>query len=269
MSNIAKSLALTLVLVMAISSASLLTLKPVSAQSTGILAAPTFSVILTNASYSVPPAHYIDPQTGANITKAGYFVNQENLTFTIQNKPNVTWYVIRWTTPYMTGWNIIEGYILGDPMNATIERTSGSTTNWVLTGTNGSFPIYENGLPVETVVGYIFTFDTQNLDFESGAKIEFQVQASSGSPVLTSIIPEVAYSIVGETSDWSNTQTVNIPVSSVSPASSPTSTPAVPELSWLIIVPLLLSVLSVAVILRHRKSMKIGRWRAAVNRKKL
>jgi hypothetical protein len=154
----------------------------------------------------------------------------------------------------MTGWNIIEGYILGDPMNATIERTSGSTTNWVLTGTKGSFPIYENGSPVETVVGYSFPFGFQSLDFESGAKIEFQVQASNGSPVYNSTILEEHYSIIGETSDWSNTQTVTIPVSSVSPASSPTSTPAVPELSWLIIVSLLLSVLSVAAIIRHRKS---------------
>ena len=34
---------------------------------------------------------------------------------------------------------------------------------------------------------------------------------------------------------------------------SPTLTPTVPELSWLVIVSLLLSVLSVAVIVRHRK----------------
>ncbi len=39
--------------------------------------------------------------------------------------------------------------------------------------------------------------------------------------------------------------------------SSPTPTPAVPEFSWLVILPLLLSVFSVAVILRHRKTAKL------------
>jgi YVTN family beta-propeller protein len=38
---------------------------------------------------------------------------------------------------------------------------------------------------------------------------------------------------------------------------NPALTPTVPELSWLVIVPLLLSVLSVAVILRHRKTAKL------------
>jgi parallel beta-helix repeat protein len=37
---------------------------------------------------------------------------------------------------------------------------------------------------------------------------------------------------------------------------SPTPTPTVPELSWLIILPLLLSIFSIAVILRHRKQVK-------------
>jgi hypothetical protein len=51
-------------------------------------------------------------------------------------------------------------------------------------------------------------------------------------------------------SGWSNTQTITIPASSSSP------TPSVPELSWLIILPLLLSIFSVAVVFRHRKQVK-------------
>jgi hypothetical protein len=45
-----------------------------------------------------------------------------------------------------------------------------------------------------------------------------------------------------------------VPEATVSSA-SPTSTPTVPELSWLAIVPLLLSLFFVAVILRHRKTI--------------
>ena len=55
--------------------------------------------------------------------------------------------------------------------------------------------------------------------------------------------------------NWATPQTVTY---SIPPASHPTSlpspTPTVPELSWLIILPLLLSMFSLAVILRHRKT---------------
>lgn len=92
------------------------------------------------------------------------------------------------------------------------------------------------------------------------------------------------FSFQGNRSDWSNTQTVtigNLPLASPSGTthsittntiSNPTSTPTVsataspipplesgasqtiPELSWLVIVPLLLSAFAVAVILKHKTS---------------
>jgi hypothetical protein len=43
-----------------------------------------------------------------------------------------------------------------------------------------------------------------------------------------------------------------------SPSMTPTATPKVPELSWCVFLPLLLSVFSVAVILRHRKTANPG-----------
>jgi hypothetical protein len=218
---------------------------------------PTFTVTLTNASYSVPPTYYIDPQTGANITKLGYFVNEENLTFTIQNQPNVTFYIVRWTTPYMTGWNYVEGYYEGDTMNATLERSSGSTTSWVLTGTYGTFPIYVNRSLAGTVYGYSFPFGSQSLNFESGAKIEFQVQASNGSPNYVSTILEEHFSITGETSDWSNTRTITIPASSASASTS--SSPTVSEFpTLLMILTVFLAVsLSIVALVKLRKNKVI------------
>ena len=47
----------------------------------------------------------------------------------------------------------------------------------------------------------------------------------------------------------------SIPVST--PTITPTPTPTVPELSWLVIIPLIVSILSVAVLLRHRKIAKL------------
>jgi parallel beta-helix repeat protein len=44
-----------------------------------------------------------------------------------------------------------------------------------------------------------------------------------------------------------------------SPTSSPTPTPSVPEFSWLMILPLFLSILSIAVLIRSRKPWKVTR----------
>jgi hypothetical protein len=53
--------------------------------------------------------------------------------------------------------------------------------------------------------------------------------------------------------------TISDPTPSPSPSPTPTlvPTPTVPELSWLLIVPLLLSVFSVALLVRHRKTAKV------------
>jgi hypothetical protein len=50
------------------------------------------------------------------------------------------------------------------------------------------------------------------------------------------------------------------PTPSLNPTPNPTPTPTVPELSWLVIVPLLLSLFSVALIVRHRKTTKLNQW---------
>ena len=47
------------------------------------------------------------------------------------------------------------------------------------------------------------------------------------------------------------------PTAGTSTSASPTPTPTVPELSWLAIVPLLLFLVSVAVIIRHRKTVNL------------
>jgi hypothetical protein len=49
----------------------------------------------------------------------------------------------------------------------------------------------------------------------------------------------------------------NIDTTSPNPTASTSPTPTVPELSWLVIVPLLLSIFAVAVVMRHRKTKSI------------
>ena len=169
---------------------------------------PTFTVTLTNTFYTVLTTYYTDPQTGANITKAGYFVNAENLTFIIQNQPKVNYYLIRWTTPYATNWTYLyEAY----PVNATLAQSSGSETVWALLGTYGSFYIS----PSDWVNGYTFSASSE-FSFESNATIEFQVQAVNGQYGLVTDynsqgdLISVYHDIFGPASAWSTTQTITI-----------------------------------------------------------
>ena len=65
------------------------------------------------------------------------------------------------------------------------------------------------------------------------------------------------YLINATVNGYSNGQVVTVTVLS-EPTESPTAispTPTVPELSWLIILPLILSIFSVIAILRHRKTV--------------
>ncbi|HEX7482915.1 MAG TPA: fibronectin type III domain-containing protein [Candidatus Bathyarchaeia archaeon] len=62
----------------------------------------------------------------------------------------------------------------------------------------------------------------------------------------------------GEFSNIVEVQTLPSPTSSPTPtptASTSTPTPSIPELSWLMVAPLILSLFSVAVIVRHRKTI--------------
>jgi hypothetical protein len=56
---------------------------------------------------------------------------------------------------------------------------------------------------------------------------------------------------------WGESKATNITVDAESPSNS-SPTPTVQELSWLVIVPLFLSVLFIAVIIRHRKTPKLN-----------
>jgi len=95
----------------------------------------------------------------------------------------------------------------------------------------------------------------------TSSQIDFQVEAINGylNTTLSSATgydPDNTPVIIVNTSGWSPTQTVTIPASSVSPnpTATITPTPSIPELSWLVVVPLLFWVFSVAVIVGHRRA---------------
>jgi hypothetical protein len=87
------------------------------------------------------------------------------------------------------------------------------------------------GENTDTILG------TKMIKFPSGAQIDFQVEAMIGyvhrvhNPNATSHLEMFPYLFTGETSGWSETQTITLPTFASSPTSSPstTSTPKTPE----------------------------------------
>jgi hypothetical protein len=147
---------------------------------------------------------------------------------------------------------------------------------WMRNGGDGQLQSDSKTTLIEIKTPYPsdYPFDPSLQTFLNNSTVlDFQVQAKTGyylvtqkpgyMPGIPPVGPGNGYTEItfneSETSDWSNTQTItlsaNVPLNpSPSPNTSASPTPSVPELSWLAIVPLLLSLFSVAVILRNRKT---------------
>ena len=196
MSSLRKSFSLVLILIIAISSLSLMMVKPAFAQSIPTPSVPEFTVTLISSS---PESHFVN----------------RTIELSIKNQPAISFYDVRMRVND-GNWNLLY------PNN-----------NSVPTQSTGKYTIlsYSSGfLGVENQ--YDLGYTSQNLS--AGDKVDFQVQAMIGSinrvfnPNATNQLEMYPYVFTGQMSDWSNTQTITIPSSSSS--ASPTPTPNVPEL---------------------------------------
>ena len=217
MERIGKGFCLLLIVALAISA--FIIVKPSNAQSMHKPSTPEFT---------------IQTQTQANTT---------TITLTIRNQPfdaasqypDGFFYNVAIS---VDGKNWSELYHVEDAQDWYPQQSNSSTT--VLTYVAGETVYY----PRDTSQGVSV--------IPTSGEVAFQVQAMIGhrdrGAFKNGFMP---YVFVGETSDWSNTQTITIPASSTSP--SPTATSTAPDLSWLVIVPLLFTVFAIIMIVRHRK----------------
>ncbi len=246
---------------MAISS--LIIVKPASCQTTPSV--PEFTLKYVDYSYDVPPTYGINQYTGQNVTiQAGYHVDNRTMVFTIKNQP-------------FTSYNDSSGNYIGLYYNFRVKGHYGDEWTYYPFGTNGvstwlygrfdsgslSSPEYpaSNSDYTTASINFYSLFNEQNVP--AGSQLDFQVQVLIGQVniVYTELMAGDGYNFTGESSDWSNTQTITIAngatstsiSSSTSANPTPTSTPAVPEFSWLVILPLFILMLSIAVIFRLRK----------------
>ena len=205
MDIVRKSLALTLILVINISS--LIIVASTSAQSITKPSVPQFTV------KPVTP-------TTINIT----IKNQPFTPYIINGSEVNVYYQVQYKGYYAATWQFYSNSKSITPIQLTYYNTQSNTD---------------------------FTVISVLIDFPKVGGYDFQVRALIGYITVTNYgvsgyTDWLAFH--GETSDWSNTQTITIP--STSTSTSPT--PTVPEFPILTIVPLLITILSVAVIIKNR-----------------
>jgi hypothetical protein len=228
MSKIGKAYTLFLILSMAILCVGLLTVKSANAQP---ISAPTFSIDTSTNSTFVPESYWIDPYHGnINVTFPSYTRTSLNITITIKNSPQTTAYNLQAKINYPPNYDPWHGFNpynvtanwLDKIYNMTASASSGPQTIIIIYGSNST------GRPDEFGLNYR---DTPSFcpDVPFGSQLDFRLQSVSGN----------------NSSNWSQVQTIAI-------TDSPTAT--VPEISVLLVVPLLLSLFSVAVVITYRKN---------------
>jgi hypothetical protein len=267
-----RSLVLSLILRVALSNLAMLTVKPANAQSIPIPAVPQFTVRFVNASsthnYLIEIS--IESQPFAYSNNGTLYQEYFNVRVKQHSAQNwtETYPIINGTrsfngkgpTPLGTGNFSYAEYISPD---SPMQSNSGARANFYVIPEE--FQLENNtvfeGYSIQKIYSIWGAGQIDNHtfleDIPIDGQLDFQVQAFVGhnSTIWYNIsalwsgvgtyVSAVAYDVAG---DWSNTQTITIGKTSPSP------TPAVPEISAIIIVPLLLSVFSVAVIVRHRKT---------------
>lgn len=232
MGRVNKIFSLLLVIILMVSS--LMIVESVFGQSIPKPSVPQFNVRSVDASYNVAPSSSINPYTGQNVTIDGYHVENRTIELIIMNQPFTSYmqngisfyYNVRWKGHYETNWTTVY-----------------TVDNFFTSKSNTDFT---------TLVYLIDANDPPLWDhLVNGGTADFQVQAMIGHIGRT--VGFASWYFSGETSDWSNTQTITVSEESSTPNPSPT----VPEFPFLIALALLLSMLCVAVALRYRKTANI------------
>jgi hypothetical protein len=165
---------------------------------------PEFSLKVVAHPYDVAPTTTIDPYTGDEIiTSYGYREENKSVEVTIKNQP--------FTSTLDVSGNYTSLYY-------NVQFKGQYTDEWK------NARAFYNASNSEYTVISISLIPYQIPD---GSPLDFQVRAFIGYAVkkaYDSILPpemQYYYEYIGQTGDWSNTQTITIPASTTSPTDSP------------------------------------------------
>jgi hypothetical protein len=253
--------ALLLTLILAMSCLTLLVAKSTNAQyssPTAMPSTPDFTLAITNSSYYVPPT--------TNTSYYSGYVDALNITITIKNQPlalsvesnefsgfkywievkshdSTNWTSLTWIQDGFGTYNTGLGFL---PSNAQQTELTFQFSNPYFPVNGGKeHPANSSGLSYATNPFFPVTVAKDEL-------LDFRVRAGIGDFSYLSM-GQLVFN--GNYSDWN--QLTIIMADGETSASNPSPSPTVPEMSWLVILPLIISLFSVAVLLRTRKTAKL------------
>jgi hypothetical protein len=223
MGRISKSFALILILVMVVSLQSLIVIKLAAAQTATPASSPVpapsvpeFTIKLVGPSYSQPTTYQLDQNTGKIMANIGYTNEYSSVEVTIKNQP----LVFDYSNVHLIG-------AFGFYYNIQIKPHS-SSGEWT-----DIYQAWNDGYGVPSNSEYTnlsFSIEGQmGVGVLAGTEIDIQVQAMIGSLGRDASYVPAPWVFEGQTSAWSNTQTIsvpaNIPLSATSSSPTPTSPP--------------------------------------------
>ncbi len=214
---------------------SIVAFEPTFAQTTPTV--PQFTCTFVNNSYNVQPTYGIDPYTGKTVVEtAGYFVVDQSLIMSIKNQPFSStsngktlnlYYLIQTKGHYTTDWSNI---------TYSVEDSEGDfNTMTFFPASDSSYTDLTFGLGGNNATNTAYNGNSGEIALEvpPGGQIDLRVQAfigySSTTETVEPIFQNIIYNTVwtGQTSEWSDAQTLTtpgIPQSNTSPSSSATPT---------------------------------------------
>ena len=222
---------------------------------------PEFTVEPIGPSFDIPPIYSTDPDTGEiAIKENGYHVEYSAVVITIKNQP---------FSPSFTSTGIQATYFY---YNIRIKEHYLPDSYWnQLYRAEEGFPLQSNSNYTKIAIPVEHVPRVWGRVIGTGTQIDIQVEAMIGiihrqlNPNATGLLDMYPYVFTGETSGWSNTQTVNLPANTplnpkVTPEPSPSPTQPQAETNGIEIVVIIASVIInvllvilVAFLLRKRR----------------
>jgi hypothetical protein len=265
MSRIRKTTVLLLTLTIVLSCLTLV-LRPVNAQTVPKPSVPQLSVSFVNHSYDVPSTTTTttNPYTGENVAtiKEGYHVQNDSFVVSVRSQPLTIegqvngssirlFFRVQSKGHYSNNWEYLT--YVGDSLSLMYTNNGYAQKTMQLDGNNGT-TYYDNG---ENNYGYDGGVGGQyggQVDFRAMAVIGYIVVVEDAVNPFNFRHPYHDMLVTLQSSDWSDIQSISVPDGKVTTYKSTNPTPTVPELSGLVILPLLLCLFCVAVLLRHQKN---------------
>jgi hypothetical protein len=252
MGKINKTSALILTLILTLPCLTLLTANPADAQTIPKPSTPDFTVALIDSSYDIPPTSTVNPYNGEVTTTTGQHIESRTIQLSVKNQP-FTPYTVQWQSGDQTYNKTVylhyEVHWKGHFEQTWHQQYYPLDEHYMITPEDAQL---KNEYTIFTYKGDSVSdgWSGMGLTMPHDAQIDFQVKAYIGYVKYVQESSIGGFAFTGEESDWSNTQTITL----TQTPTTPTATPTIPELTWIVILPMLLSLLVVIVVVNYRRT---------------